>query len=230
MLPRGIRVVINWLWVLIIKSAHAGAPAAEEDWLSVAWLPEQRNSSLFLSVPEISWLCLPVTLFFPPPFFFFKKIIIILVRAGPQVPSVAVYSTEDKQSEWRDSWRNRASLNVAVLLQTNSAHSVWPQRCSAWRPTRRWTRPTAACRCPKWRTRPSSSTTTVRARTHLQLSPQSGGVPRFLWLLLCVTALTMQILKPAGFVDTAHYPLLLLVWVWIHGACPKSMRRFNSQI
>uniref|UniRef100_A0A668AHG2 A-type potassium channel modulatory protein DPP6 n=1 Tax=Myripristis murdjan TaxID=586833 RepID=A0A668AHG2_9TELE len=27
----------------------------------------------------------------------------------------------------------------------------------------------------------------------------------------CLTALTMQILKPAGFVDTAHYPLLLLV-------------------
>lgn len=27
----------------------------------------------------------------------------------------------------------------------------------------------------------------------------------------CVAALTMQILKPAGFVDTAHYPLLLLV-------------------
>lgn len=28
---------------------------------------------------------------------------------------------------------------------------------------------------------------------------------------LSVAALTMQILKPAGFVDTAHYPLLLLV-------------------
>lgn len=30
-------------------------------------------------------------------------------------------------------------------------------------------------------------------------------------LVLSVAALTMQILKPAGFVDTAHYPLLLLV-------------------
>lgn len=29
--------------------------------------------------------------------------------------------------------------------------------------------------------------------------------------VLCVAALTMQILKPAGFADTAHYPLLLLV-------------------
>lgn len=29
--------------------------------------------------------------------------------------------------------------------------------------------------------------------------------------VLSVAALTMQILKPAGFVDTAHYPLLLLV-------------------
>lgn len=28
---------------------------------------------------------------------------------------------------------------------------------------------------------------------------------------LSVAALTMQILKPAAFVDTAHYPLLLLV-------------------
>lgn len=30
-------------------------------------------------------------------------------------------------------------------------------------------------------------------------------------LLLSVVALTMQILKPAGFIETAHYPLLLLV-------------------
>lgn len=30
-------------------------------------------------------------------------------------------------------------------------------------------------------------------------------------LVLCVAALTMQILKPAGFIETAHYPLLLLV-------------------
>lgn len=30
-------------------------------------------------------------------------------------------------------------------------------------------------------------------------------------LVLSAAALTMQILKPAGFVDTAHYPLLLLV-------------------
>lgn len=29
--------------------------------------------------------------------------------------------------------------------------------------------------------------------------------------LLSVVALTMQILKPAGFIETAHYPLLLLV-------------------
>lgn len=27
-------------------------------------------------------------------------------------------------------------------------------------------------------------------------------------------ALTMQIIKPAGFVETSHYPLLLLVYVW----------------
>lgn len=30
-------------------------------------------------------------------------------------------------------------------------------------------------------------------------------------LVLSVAALTMQILKPAGFIETAHYPLLLLV-------------------
>ncbi len=30
-------------------------------------------------------------------------------------------------------------------------------------------------------------------------------------VVLSVVALTMQILKPAAFIDTAHYPLLLLV-------------------
>lgn len=33
---------------------------------------------------------------------------------------------------------------------------------------------------------------------------------------ICITALSMQILKPAGFQDSGHYPLLLLVYVWAH--------------
>lgn len=40
-------------------------------------------------------------------------------------------------------------------------------------------------------------------------SPRRGGAP--LNRRSSVAALTMQILKPAGFVDTAQYPLLLLV-------------------
>lgn len=42
-------------------------------------------------------------------------------------------------------------------------------------------------------------------------SPARWRPSHFLTVPLCVAALTMQILKPAGFVDTAHYPLLLLV-------------------
>lgn len=162
--------------MLIIESAHAGAPVAEEDWLSEAWSPEQRNSSLFF-VSAWNFIIVSAHNFFFPHLiylFIFSNLIFFffLVCAGPQVPSVAVYSTEDKQSEWPDLWHSRVSVNVAISLQTNSAHSVWLQRCSAWRQTRRWMRPTAACRCPKWRTRPSSSTTTVRTGTHLQLSHQ----------------------------------------------------------
>lgn len=42
-------------------------------------------------------------------------------------------------------------------------------------------------------------------------SRQAEEFPVFSRFLCVVAALTMQILKPAGFVDTAHYPLLLLV-------------------
>lgn len=63
--------------------------------------PDYQNRgtlALFLSVPEISLLCLPITFFSLTLFIY----LFILVSAGPQVPSVAVYSTEDKQSEWPD--------------------------------------------------------------------------------------------------------------------------------
>lgn len=52
----------------------------------------------------------------------------------------------------------------------------------------------------------------------------------------CVAALSMQILKPAGFVETSHYPLLLLVYVQVdvvtqvdeEQQCFHSQRRFKT--
>lgn len=131
---------------------------------------------------------------------------------GPQVPSVAIYSTEGRQSECqsliREGWRPSTDGNRHILFN--------PQRCSTWRGTRGWTKHATKCRCPEWRTRPSSSTITVFARPPIWLLRHtvSSGHVIVVNPLLSVVALTMQILKPAGFVDTAHYPLLLLVYVW----------------
>lgn len=58
--------------------------------------------------------------------------------------------------------------------------------------------------------------TTVCAHAHVELVDMELQ-PVILYykipvnLVLSFVALTMQILKPAGFVETAHYPLLLLV-------------------
>lgn len=107
-----------------------------------------------------------LTVFFPPESF----------CVGPQVPSVAVYSTKDKQSKCR--------LGSVILLHPTSSCSIialyflqtfhwsidlslrdcnkrnpllaWLQRCLTWRQTKGWTTHTTICRCPKWRTRPSS--------------------------------------------------------------------------
>ena len=48
---------------------------------------------------------------------------------------------------------------------------------------------------------------------------------------ICVAALSMQILKPAGFVETSHYPLLLLVYVRvdIFTQVDKEQQRVHSQ-
>lgn len=71
---------------------------------------------------------------------------------GPQIPSVAIYSTKSRHSE-----------TVLLLAPPHSSShqplthlSVWLQRCLTWRRTSGSVTPTATCRCPKWRTRSSS--------------------------------------------------------------------------
>lgn len=109
------------------------------------------------------------------------------------------------------------------------------QKYISWRAMRTWGWPWTPCRCPQWSTRRSTWMTTVCV-VWFELFKKPGETKLFsvwpmkrgslylfctdcsvFWITvvcMCITALSMQILKPAGFMETSHYPLLLLVYVW----------------
>lgn len=155
---------------------------------------------------------------------------------GPQVPSVAVYGTKDKQSECR--------LGSVILLHPTSSCSIialyFPQTFSLinrfviarlWQTKTRFICLTAEVFDVETNARvndtynnmqmPKVENKTIVIDDYSTCPCSCDTVTlqpviKILIKLLSVAALTMQILKPAGFVETAHYPLLLLVWVWIY--------------
>ncbi|XP_061653237.1 dipeptidyl aminopeptidase-like protein 6b isoform X2 [Phyllopteryx taeniolatus] len=112
----------------------------------------------------------------------------LLSCKGPDIPSVAVYRTEDKQSKCDVSYLREENLTRAQTV------------------TRRRRR---ACVCVCL----SAELLDVETNKRVNTTYNNLQMPRVEYQTISIDdyTLIMQILKPAGFVDAAHYPLLLLV-------------------
>lgn len=93
------------------------------------------------------------------------------------------------------------------MLRTNPAHSVLIAEAFSVETNENVNETYSSMQMPKV----ENKTIVIDDYSAYENFPDNWGPSQFLTVPLCVAALTMQILKPAGFVDTAHYPLLLLV-------------------
>lgn len=197
--------------------------------------PDYQNrgtQAVFLSVPEISLLCLPITFFSSPYHYYYCYYYFLYFFFWcMQVPKYPAWpSTAPRTS--RVSGRTCDTVEWVWTLRYSSKQTPTPILFD-YRGVQRGDK-----REGEWDLQQHADAQSGEqdhrhrrlqyARGRISNFPTKWRSSTFLTVPLCVAALTMQILKPAGFADTAHYPLLLLVWVWIHVACPKSMHNVKK--
>lgn len=158
-----------------------------------------------------------------------------LFYVGPQVPSVAIYSTKDKQSECCPPVFKYLRCNFTDKSICRKTIFFHPAEVFDVETNERVNTTYNNMQMPKVENKTividdySMFSTPTPPPAHVESADTQLTCVSILMTLQPVTlyyeissnlvpsvaALTMQILKPAGFIETAHYPLLLLVWVWI---------------